>query len=103
MFDRTIGLEVLDDTLYTQYRAEMTPLLEAAGGRFVLDVRVAEVLRGPAEARFNRLFTIRFATQAAFAAFFADPAYLAIRDRLFAPSVGQVHVLAAHESADAPA
>lgn len=82
----------------------MTPLLEAAGGRFVLDVRVAEVLRGPEGARFNRLFTIRFATQAAFTqAFFADPAYLAIRERLFAPSVGQVHVLAAHESADAPA
>jgi len=98
MFDRTIGLEVLDDAVYTQYRAEMTPLLEAAGGRFVLDVRVAEVLRGPAGARFNRLFTIRFPSQAASGGFFADPAYLAIRQRLFVPSVGQVHVLAVHDS-----
>lgn len=103
MFDRTVGLEVLDDALYTQYRAEMTPLLEAAGGRFVLDVRVAEVLRGPEGARFNRLFTIRFPTQTAFAAFFADPTYLAIRARLLTPSVGQLHVLAAHESPDASA
>jgi uncharacterized protein (DUF1330 family) len=102
MFDRTIGLEVLDDTLYSQYRAEMTPLLEAAGGRFILDVRVSEVLRGPDGARFNRLFTLRFPSESDSIRFFADPGYLAIRERLFTRSVGQVHLLAAHQSVDTP-
>lgn len=78
----------------------MTPLLEAHGGRFVVDVRVAEVLRSPepGAAGFNRLFTLRFRSQRDHDAFFADPEYLAIRARLFEPSVsGGAHVLGRHE------
>ncbi len=42
-----VGLQVDNEELYAKYRAEMTPLLEAHGGCFVVDVRVAAVLRAP--------------------------------------------------------
>ena len=39
---RMVGVQVHDEAGYQTYRAQMTPLLEGAGGRFVVDVRVAE-------------------------------------------------------------
>lgn len=91
-----VGLEVTDDATYAEYRAQMTPLLEAHGGRFVVDVRVAEVLRSPGRATINRLFTIRFPSQERLDAFFAHPEYVAIRRRWFEPSVGGVDRLATY-------
>lgn len=82
-----VGVNVTDDRIYAHYRAEMTPLLEAHGGRFVLDVRVAEILRNPSEQGFNRLFTIRFPSPQKRDEFFSHPEYIAIRRRLFEPSV----------------
>jgi uncharacterized protein (DUF1330 family) len=99
MFERMIGLEVTDDALYTQYRAAMTPLLKAHGGSFVVDVRVAEVLCAPGGGSFNRLFLLRFPSRDAFDAFFADPEYKAVRERLFVPSVGAVSALGEYSSA----
>ena len=85
-----MGVQVTDETGYARYRAEMTPLLNAHGGRFVLDVRVAEVLRAPSPLAFNRLFTIRFPSARQRDAFFAHPDYLAVRARWFEPSVSGV-------------
>ena len=85
-----VGLQVLDEDTYARYRAEMTPLLEAHGGRFIVDVRVAEVLRAPSGSPFNRLFTIRFPSARQRDAFFEHPDYLAIRAKLFQPSVSAV-------------
>lgn len=85
-----VGLQVDNEELYAKYRAEMTPLLEAHGGCFVVDVRVAAVLRAPGEGSFNRLFTIRFPTSLELDAFFSNPDYLAIRRRWFEPSVSSV-------------
>jgi uncharacterized protein (DUF1330 family) len=82
-----IGVQVIDEVGYARYRAEMTPVLEAHGGRFVLDVRVAEILRASSPAAFNRLFAIRFPSARHRDAFFANPDYMAIRARLFEPSV----------------
>lgn len=82
-----VGVHVVDEAGYAKYRAEMTPILEAYGGRFVVDVRTSEVLRAPAAGAFNRLFTIRFPSRQKREAFFADPDYLAIRTRLFETSV----------------
>ncbi|MFL5304719.1 MAG: DUF1330 domain-containing protein [Polyangia bacterium] len=91
MFEILVALQVKDDDLYATYRAHMTPLLGAAGGSFGLDVRVSEVLKSPEMRAFNRLFTIRFPSRGAHDAFFADPAYLAVRAQFFEPSV--VHTL----------
>jgi uncharacterized protein (DUF1330 family) len=97
MIETLYGLQVADDALYTAYRAEMTPLLETYGGRFVVDVRVQEVLRTPGEKVFNRLFTIRFPSPERMTGFFADPAYLAIRQRFFEPSVAHFETLGRYE------
>lgn len=84
------GVRVIDEAGYARYRAEMAPLLEAHGGRFILDVRVAEILRAPSPTTFNRLFTIRFPSVRHRDAFFADPDYLAVCSRLFEPSVSEM-------------
>jgi uncharacterized protein (DUF1330 family) len=93
MIEVLYGLEVIDEEVYASYRAAMTPLLEAHGGRFVVDVRVAEVLRSPEGAPFNRLFAIRFPSPEKMSAFFANAEYLAVRRRLFEPSVSAVQKL----------
>ena len=93
MYEAMIGLNVIDDAMYSRYRAEMAPILEAHGGSFGVDVRVSEVLR-PAEKAFNRLFTLRFPSLEKREAFFSNPAYLEVRKRLFEPSVAEVHQLA---------
>jgi uncharacterized protein (DUF1330 family) len=85
-----MGLQVTDEGTYARYRAAMTPLLEAHGGRFGVDVRVAEILRAPPGAAFNRLFTICFTSARQRDAFFTAPDYLAIRAELFQPSVSAV-------------
>ena len=82
-----MGVQVIDETGYARYRSEMMPLLEAHGGRFVLDVLVSEILRTPTPSAFNRLFVVRFPSAQQRDAFFANPEYAAIRARWFEPSV----------------
>lgn len=55
MIETLMALNVTDAELYARYRAAMTPLLEAHGGRFGLDLWVREVLRSPTEKPFNRM------------------------------------------------
>jgi uncharacterized protein (DUF1330 family) len=97
MMDILIGLHVTDQERYAEYRKHMSPLLEAHGGQFVVDVLVAEVLRAPGSTPINRLFTIRFPSQAQHDAFFADPDYVAVRAQYFEPSVGAVQRLGRYE------
>ncbi len=87
MIETLMALNVVDADRYAKYRAAMTPLLEAHGGSFGLDLWVAEVLRAPIPAPFNRLFTICFPSTERREAFFSNPEYLAIRKSLFEPSV----------------
>ena len=90
MIDAFYGVNVVNEHLYAAYRAQMLPILAEFGGRFVVDVRVKEVLRSPVAQPFNRLFTIRFPSSAQLEAFFGDPRYLDVRARLFAPSTAGV-------------
>jgi len=88
MIETLMALNVTDAELYAKYRAAMLPLLEAHGGRFGLDLWVAEVLRAPAGQKpFNRMFTILFPSPERREAFFSNPEYLAVRKALFDPSV----------------
>lgn len=93
MSEILVGVKIHDEAGYALYRERMTPLLEARGGRFVIDVRVSEVLRAPGDAAFDRLFSIRFPDDATRKAFFEDPEYLAIREAHFAPSVSSTTLL----------
>jgi uncharacterized protein (DUF1330 family) len=93
-YNRLLALQVDDPRSYAEYRARMTPLLHAAGGAFGLDLEVARVLKSPVEGAFNRVFTLGFPSRAASAAFFADPAYLAVRAKYFEPAVSRFATLA---------
>ena len=95
-YDSLVALHVTDDAGYARYRTAMTPILETFGGRFVHDFVVAETLRTDADHPVNRVFVISFPDAAAKAAFFADPAYLAVRAEHFDASVGGATVLAEH-------
>jgi uncharacterized protein (DUF1330 family) len=90
MVETLMALNVVDAELYAKYRAAMTPLLEAHGGSFGLDLWVAEVLRAPSSKPFNRMFTIVFPSSERRDAFFSNPDYLAVRKDLFEPSVSAV-------------
>ena len=91
MIETLMALYVDDAELYAKYRAAMTPLLEAHGGRFGIDLWVGEVLRAPPDqAPFNRLFTIVFPSREKREAFFSNPEYLTVRKTLFEPSVTAV-------------
>ena len=86
-FESLIGIHVSDDKGYDEYRAGMTPLLEAHGGYFRYDFRVNEMLQGKAEDPFNRVFVISFPDEATMTKFFADEEYKAVRDAHFDRSV----------------
>ncbi len=97
-YDIVIGLHVTDQEGYRRYRAGMTPLLEAAGGRFRYDFTIDEVLQAESGKPINRLFVISFPSQAAREAFFADPRYQAVRTEHFVPAVGAITTVAAYEN-----
>jgi len=92
-----VALHVTDEASYQRYRAGMTPLLEACGGRFRYDFRVSEVLRSETPDPINRVFVIAFPSAGVMQRFFADPKYLAIRKQHFEPAVKAVTRIAAYE------
>ena len=92
-----VGVNVTDAQGYAAYRRGMTPILAAHGGAFGYDLEVSAVLRSPTPAPMNRVFTIRFPDAAARDAFFADPAYQAVRTRHFVPAVSDTTILASWE------
>ena len=72
----------------------MTPLLVAAGGHFRVDYRVEQQLAPPGPGGHDRVFVLSFPSAQAMEAFFADPAYLAVRAEHFEAAVESMHILA---------
>ena len=97
-FEMTVALRVVDQDGYAQYRAEIAPLLEAAGGRFRYDFEVARTLKSEVAHDINRLFLLQFPSRADKERFFADPRYIEIRSRLFVKSVEGAAVIAEREN-----
>ena len=97
-FENIVGLHVVNETGYQAYRDEMIPILETYGGYFRYDFAVSNVLKGEAQHPINRVFIIVFPDSGAQKRFFADPAYLRVRDRFFVSSVGGVTRLAEYDS-----
>lgn len=93
-YEMTVGLHVSDQESYARYRAEIAPLLEAAAGWFRYDFEVARTLKGAADGEINRLFILQFPDLPSKEVFFSDPRYLAIRKRLFEPSVTAATIIA---------
>ena len=87
-YEMAVGLLVVDHGSYSQYRKEMRPLLEDAGGAFRYDFEVARVLRSEdGGAEINRAFVLRFPNKSSKERFFADPRYIETRRRFFDPAV----------------
>jgi uncharacterized protein (DUF1330 family) len=97
-FEMTVGLFVVDHEKYAQYRAEIAPLLEAAGGRFRYDFEVARTLKSETGDEINRLFLIQFPDRAIKKRFFTDSQYLEIRARLFDKAVDRMAIIAEYAS-----
>lgn len=96
-FEMTVGLFVTDHEKYAQYRAEIVPLLEAAGGVFRYDFDIARTLKSEAERDINRLFVLRFPDRARKERFFTNPDYLEIRSRLFETAVQHSVIIAEYK------
>jgi len=92
-----VGLHVTDNESYSSYRAEVTPLLEAAGGWFRYDFKIGETLIGATDPAINRLFVISFPDEAAKDRFFADPTYVAAKEEFFESAVDMVDIIAAFD------
>lgn len=97
MFERLVGLHVVDDEGYQAYRQAMYPILQEYGGNFGYDFRVSEVLMNPSGNPINRVFTIHFPDEAASQAFFSNEQYLAVREKHFDRSVEHATLIAAYE------
>ncbi|MBL4698959.1 MAG: DUF1330 domain-containing protein [Phycisphaerales bacterium] len=97
-FELLIGLHVIDDNSYDQYRAGMTPILDSFGGYFRFDFRVSEMLKGEADDPFNRVFILSFPDQVSKEKFFADEAYKAVRAAHFDQAVRSVQQIAQYHT-----
>lgn len=96
-YERVIGLDVINDQVYQQYRDAMAPILKTFGGSFGFDFRVSEVLLSKTEDHINRLFTLAFPTQKHMEDFFSNADYLAVKAQYFDTSVRSKTTVALYE------
>lgn len=96
-YEMLVGLNVLDDRLYQEYRKEMKPILVTYGGGFSYDFKVAEMLQSEVDTEINRVFTIFFQDSDAMDGFFSDPDYLKVKQQFFDKSVGSMTIISSYE------
>ncbi len=92
-----VGLKVIDDQIYQQYREAMTPILLKYGGEFGYDFTISKVLKSQTIDPINRLFTIRFINAKSRDAFFSNPQYLLIKQEFFSASVASTTIISDYE------
>jgi len=97
MFERIMGLNVIDDTEYQRYREAMLPILKEFGGSFGYDFKVSEVLLSKTQDEINRVFTIEFPSKQKMEDFFSFPDYITVRDWHFKNSVNSTTVISMYE------
>lgn len=97
LYEMLVGLNVIDDQIYQQYREAMSPILKTFGGAFGYDFKVAEVLK-PAGDVINRVFTINFPDSDSMEQFFTDPDYLAVKEQYFSASVASTTIISSYKT-----
>ena len=97
MFERIMGLNVIDEPLYQKYREHMIPILSFYGGAFVYDFVVSDVLKSSAENSINRVFLIEFPSKKIMEEFFMDPNYLEAKREYLDPSIDGKMIISMHE------
>ena len=85
-----VGLNVVDQEMYKNYRLEMRPILISYGGDFGYDFIIDEVLKSKVSHPINRVFTIDFPSREEKETFFNDSRYLEVRKKYFEASVSNV-------------
>ena len=97
MFERIMGLNVIDDLEYQKYREAMLPILKTFGGYFGYDFRISEVLLSKTKDEINRVFTIEFPNKQKMEEFFSCPDYIAVQNRHLKNSINSKTVISMHE------
>ena len=92
-----VGLEVLDDEKYRQYRAAMMPILAQYQGAFGYDFTVSKVLKSPTQEPINRVFTLCFPNANNMDSFFSDAEYLTVKALYFTDSVASTTMISSYE------
>lgn len=95
-FECLVGLQVIDDKLYSKYREEMRPILEAYGGGFRYDFKVSKVLKAEESKKINRVFTIYFRDEEAMNSFFSNADYIKVKEKFFEASVSDTVIIASY-------
>jgi uncharacterized protein (DUF1330 family) len=96
-YEILVGLNILDDQKYNDYRTAMRPILSDYDGHFVYDFKVSDVLISPESSNINRVFIINFSSKNKMDEFFSDPKYLVVKDMYFVASVGSVTIISGYE------
>lgn len=96
MYEMAVGLNIINDEVYSNYRKEMKPLLEAHQGGFRYDFKVSEVLKNEEGKSINRVFFIYFGSKDLMDQFFANPEYLKIKTQFFEKSVQATTILSSY-------
>lgn len=96
-YEMLVGLNVIDDSQYQEYRRAMMPILKSYGGSFGYDFKISEVLLSQTEAPINRVFTIRFPDEDRKDGFFSDTAYAQVKNQYFQGAVESTSIIAAYK------
>ncbi len=96
-YEILVGLNVLDDQIYQEYRDAMKPILLSYGGGFGYDFRVSEVLLSEISSEINRVFTINFPSSERMEEFFSNSEYIKIKEAYFEASVGNTTIISSYE------
>jgi len=96
-YEILVGLNVLDDCKYSDYRAAMKPILSNYDGHFGYDFKVSEVLISEGNTDINRVFTINFSSKEQMEGFFSNPQYLLVKEKYFVDSVGSTTIISSYE------
>jgi uncharacterized protein (DUF1330 family) len=96
-YEILVGLNVLNDLKYDDYRTAMKPILSDYEGYFGYDFKVSDVLITEGRSDINRVFTINFSSKDKMEGFFSDSQYLVVKDKYFVGSVGSTTIISSYE------
>lgn len=96
-YEILVGLNVIDDVKYDEYREAMKPILSDHQGRFGYDFKVSDVLISEGDTDINRVFTINFINKDKMESFFSNSEYLKVKEAYFESSVGSTTIISSYE------
>ena len=96
-YETIVGLQVINDIEYNNYREAMTPILKLYGGGFRYDFKVSETLKNEDGRPINRVFAIYFESKDKMNEFFNNPDYLKAKTTFFDKSVEATTIISEYQ------